>query len=301
MSQFHQMTFEIPSHGAYLGGVRFFTHEKAPAVLCLHGMIENGRIFYSRSGKGLAPWLQRQGVDTFVADFRGRGASRPKISEGLQFGQTDLITKDIPDLINFTYNQKQQTPLFVITHSWSGVMLMASLCRHPELLPMIKGVVFFGTKRTIRTWSLARLIELEVFWNRLLLLGSRTVGYLPAKKWRVGADDETYLTQKHSVDWIRSDKWVDPVDCFDYSRAIGQMTLPPLLAFAGKNDAYLGNPSDCKDFVREIGLEGKAEFHTLGQDNGHLLDYDHISLLTAPEGERDHFLVMGEWMGKHGR
>ncbi|HIN39000.1 MAG TPA: esterase, partial [Flavobacteriales bacterium] len=36
---------------------RFFTDKKGQPVLMLHGSIENGKIFYSSSGKGLAPYL----------------------------------------------------------------------------------------------------------------------------------------------------------------------------------------------------------------------------------------------------
>ncbi len=33
---------------------------------------------------------------------------------------------------------------------------------------------------------------------------------------------------------------------------------------------------------------------------GHLLDYDHVSLLTAPEAEKDHFILMWDWIKKSG-
>ena len=36
---------------------------QAPAVLMVHGMMSNGRVFYSQGGKGLAPWLARQGYE----------------------------------------------------------------------------------------------------------------------------------------------------------------------------------------------------------------------------------------------
>lgn len=292
-----EMNFEILSHDAYLGGVRFLNREDSPGVLCLHGMLENGGIFYSRSKKGLAPWLQKNKFEVFVADFRGRGFSRPSIRQGLRFGQTDLILKDIPDLIEFTYSQRKDRPFFVVTHSWSGVLLMAALARFPKLLSKVQGVVFFGTKRTIRSWNWQRFVELEIFWNRLLLATSKWKGYLPAKEFKIGSDDETYLTQKHSINWIRENRWIDPVDKFDYGEAIKDLDLPPLLSFAGLNDAYLGNPKDCMRFVNETyGNKEKAQFVLLSRENGHSLDYDHVNMLTAPEAEGDHFLLMVEWM-----
>ncbi|HEY9044239.1 MAG TPA: alpha/beta hydrolase, partial [Rheinheimera sp.] len=46
-------------------------------VLMLHGAIENGRIFYSHSGKGLGCYLADNGFMVYCADFAGRGLSKP--------------------------------------------------------------------------------------------------------------------------------------------------------------------------------------------------------------------------------
>jgi len=58
---------------------RFFNDKMGQPVVMLHGSIENGKIFYSSSGKGLAPFLADQGYDVFVPDFRGKGKSTPPI------------------------------------------------------------------------------------------------------------------------------------------------------------------------------------------------------------------------------
>lgn len=50
-------------------------------VLMIHGMVEDGRIFYHPSGKGLGCYLARQGYEVYVADLRGtaRFQSRPPV------------------------------------------------------------------------------------------------------------------------------------------------------------------------------------------------------------------------------
>ncbi|MBL7685765.1 MAG: alpha/beta hydrolase, partial [Deltaproteobacteria bacterium] len=40
---------------------RFYTQEEAVKIWMLHGSVENGKIFYSENGKGLAPYLAQQG------------------------------------------------------------------------------------------------------------------------------------------------------------------------------------------------------------------------------------------------
>ena len=75
---------------------RVYRDPEGPPIFLLHGSIENGRIFYSEKGKGLAPYLAAAGFDLYVGDLRGRGLSRPRIGRSSAYGQTEAITEDIP-------------------------------------------------------------------------------------------------------------------------------------------------------------------------------------------------------------
>ena len=55
------------------------TEPKGIPVLMIHGIVEDGRIFYHNSGKGLGSFLAKHGYDVYVADLRGIGKSTPKI------------------------------------------------------------------------------------------------------------------------------------------------------------------------------------------------------------------------------
>ena len=70
-----------------------------PVVLLIHGAVENGKIFYTHSNKGLAPFLAEQGYCCYVADLRGRGESKPAICKQARYGQTEAIVEDIPAFI----------------------------------------------------------------------------------------------------------------------------------------------------------------------------------------------------------
>ena len=119
-------------------------------VLLVHGAIENSRIFYSESGKGLAPFLARHGFDTYSADLRGRGLSEPRISRRSRHGQFESITEEIPAYIEMIRARRgADTPQLWMAHSWGGVLLLAVLARFPEYRKLVSGIVFFGTKRSI--------------------------------------------------------------------------------------------------------------------------------------------------------
>lgn len=135
-------------------------------VLYLHGAVENGRIFYSQSGKGLGCFLAEQGFIGYAADFAGRGLSTPRLSEGLQQSQQQMICQDIPALLNYVYQQHQQK-IILICHSWAGVLAAASLARFPELTTKVLAKVCFGSKRVISVNSFARKLKIDLCWNRL--------------------------------------------------------------------------------------------------------------------------------------
>ncbi|MDX1536671.1 alpha/beta fold hydrolase [Arsukibacterium sp.] len=263
-------------------------------VLYLHGAIENGRIFYSNSGKGLACYLADQGFIGYCADFAGRGLSQPSLSTGFNQSQHQVITRDIPALIEFVYQQHQQ-PLTVIAHSWGGVLLAASLARFPELLCKVRAKVYFGTKRVISVRSLERKIKIDWLWSRFAPWLGRKYGYIPARKWGFGADNEPTEFLTDTINWINGAPFADLTDGFDYAAASQQTDWPPSWHFAAVNDTVLGHPVDVQHFINETGQQD-GKYILLGRAAGYLHDYDHISMLTHPKATEDHFIQLNQWL-----
>ncbi len=98
----------------------------------VHGAIENGRIFYTESGKGLACFLARHGYQVYVADLRGRGLSTPAIAEQAEHGQHELITEDMPALHRWIAARHAGFKLHWMAHSWGGVIMASTLVRFPS-------------------------------------------------------------------------------------------------------------------------------------------------------------------------
>lgn len=263
-------------------------------VLYLHGAVENGRIFYSQSGKGLGCFLAEQGFIGYAADFAGRGLSTPRLSEGLQQSQQQMICQDIPALLNYVYQQHQQK-IILICHSWAGVLAAASLARFPELTTKVLAKVCFGSKRVISVNSFARKLKIDLCWNRLAPWLGQRYGYVPAKRWRLGADDEPTQFLLDTVRWIRGEPFVDCSDGFDYQAACQRTNWPPLWHFAAEKDELLGHPQDVQAFIEEASQQ-QARFTLLGRAAGYQHPYDHISMLTAPLARNEHFAELANWL-----
>lgn len=258
--------------------------DKAP-VLLVHGAIEDGRIFYSESNKGLACELAKAGHPTYVVDLRGRGLSEPSIKEQYNHGQFEAITETLPLAHAFVY-QRHACAVHWIAHSWGGVLLASVLSRYQELVPQVASQVYFGTKRSVHSWSVERLLKIELFWHLVGPVIARVKGYLPAKEMGVGADNETQLSLREGRHWVKKRPWTDLRDNFDYFSSAKSVSWPKTWLIAAINDNALGNPIDVQHFADEMGVD---KVSVLSKDNGNLVDYDHINMLVHPLAKDDHF------------
>lgn len=260
-----------------------------PPVLLIHGSIESGKIFFSASGKGFAPYLAQQGFDVFVADLRGKGSSLPAVSKKSKASQTDTITGEIPFLVEKIKEITGKNELHFGAHSWGGVLLLSAYALfYPEW--HIKSMIFFGTKRRIgiRNWN--KFLIIDMGWCLIGILSSWLYGYLPAKKLKMGSDDEPKKFYRQVNKWVYSKKWIDPETKFNYREKLKQLHLPPIHFFTGKNDKLLGHPDDVHRLAMETGQI--EHIHILSKANGNLHDYNHINILTHGDAVNDHFPVV---------
>lgn len=266
-------------------------------VLMFHGAIENGKIFYTESGKGFASYLAEQGYDVYVADFRGRGLSTPKIDGGSNFGQHETIVHDIPALIEYVYDLTKQ-PMHVVCHSWGGVLFGSALARFPDLLPHVRSQLCFGTKRRVSVWNIERVLKVSLVWNFLSPIITKRTGFLNAVKYGIGSDNETHQSIIEGVNWVKSKTWIDPIDNFDYSAAAQKIEWPATWHITGIKDFALGHAQDVKLFINESS-KNAARFSNLSKKGGYKLDYDHINILTSPRAPNDHFPEIVDWLKQH--
>ncbi len=262
-------------------------------MFLVHGSIENGHIFYSKSGKGFAPYLAQQGYDVFVADLRGRGQSRPAISGKSAFGLDHTLTEDFPAFISKIQELKGDVPQYWGAHSWGGVLMLAYLAR-PAVPVQVQAMAFFASKRRISIWSPKKFLMVDVMWNWFAKATVAATGALYAKQLKMGSDSETKHTHRQTHQWVVQRRWLNWHDKYDYAAALQRMQLPPTLYLTGAKDDVLGHPVDVEKLMQETG-SSHSEFKVLSKANGQRHDYDHINILTHPDAQHDHFPEVVRW------
>jgi predicted alpha/beta hydrolase len=284
------------AHQEILHLKRFYSNPNSTPVLMIHGSIENGKIFYSSSGKGLAPYLAKNGYDVFVVDLRGRGLSTPSISKHSKHGLSEILHDDFPAYIHKIKEIKGNVPQHWIAHSWGGVMMLAYLAKYFGSV-RVASMVFFGTKRRLTVLNPERLWKINVMWYAMAQLGISLKGYIPAKEAKVGSDNETKKSHKQAKKWVQSKKWIDWNDKFDYATALKKIKLPPTLYLTGKNDHIICNPKDIKLLMKETG-EQDHQYKVMGKSTGYKHDYGHNDILTHVDAPNDVYPVVLDFMNQ---
>jgi alpha-beta hydrolase superfamily lysophospholipase len=276
------------------------------AVLFLHGSIENGRIFYSEKGRGLAAFLAQQGYHCYVADLRGRGKSEPVVGRGADHGQWESVVEDIPAIHQFVC-QRHGQGVHWIAHSWGGTLGSATLVRFPELRSTVRSLTMFGVKRQITVRSAEYYFKIAFIWQAVAKLSHWLWGYFPAKRLGFGADNEPWGSVWQVSHWIKNSRWQDPIDGFDYSAALQaqqeQLAAQPDSNYhwprswfiAGASDKVLAHVKDVQLLMDE--LQGAdMRLTLLAKANGYRHDYGHIDMLVHRDANGDHFQALPDWL-----
>ncbi|OUS23681.1 hypothetical protein A9Q99_26960 [Gammaproteobacteria bacterium 45_16_T64] len=268
----------------------------APPVLMLHGLLEDGTVFYSRSKRGLAYSMASAGFDVYIPDLRGKGRSWPHLSEILQYRVYDAVTSDIPTLLEAISTHCGSAPKFWVAHGWGGVLLTSFLARYPQYRSGTLGLVYFGTRRVASTQNLQRRVFVDALWGWLAGAVSKLRGFIPGGLLKMGPSDEFSSMRSENIAWMQGASWVDPSDKFDYGAALSEgLEYPPSLYIASKSDLTYGNPRDVSEFMREVGSHN-GRLIILDKEGGSQHNYRHSTMLTHPDAATDHFPLVLSWM-----
>lgn len=276
-------------HVAYLP-----SEENRATVLLLPGIANNCDVFQAQDF-GLARFLLEAGYSVFMADLRGKGRSWPKVNRYSGHGLNQMIQEDIPAVLKLVEKKMGHPPDYYVCQGAGGLLLSGFLSRNPEYVEQTKGLIYFGSRRTVVLRHWLQRMKWAVSWQVMAQFASSLFGYLPGKLLRLGNDNESQGIYSEYMTWCNESAWVDCGDQFNYSEAIHQKAdWPASLYFASQKDR-VAHPKDVLFFMKSLG-QHDGRLVTLGKKQGNLRNYTHASMLKHPDANLDHFPLMLEWM-----
>jgi predicted alpha/beta hydrolase len=191
----------------------------APVVVCLPAMGVRGS-FYGEFARSLS----KAGVHAVTSDLRGLGTSSVRPSRACDFGYHDILTRDVPALLDKVRGCLPQSPRFLLGHSLGGQLAVLYLAANPHAA---SGAILIAACNVYyKGWPAPRRFGVLGLALLLRLMGN-LLGYAPAG--RLGfAGNEARST---IVDWsnnCRTGTYVLKDSAQDYERLMSRLETPVL-------------------------------------------------------------------------
>ena len=259
--------------------VREASGGRAGVAVLAHAMMARKSEFERPLGDanaGLAHFLVERGWRTIALDFRGHGDSGPGAASGASCTYDDLVSRDLPAVIECARARAKRLPVVVFGHSLGGHAALAA-----------QGIGKLGADAIVciaaNVW-LPRLEPSRIRWaiKRATLAAATAVceqrGYFPARALRLGSDDETAAMIAALARFARTDEWASEDGAIDYLAGLSSVTVP-IVQIASEEDRLTCPPACAERFLDRCGGPRHFELVRRADDGG--AAPGHMALVTS--------------------
>jgi len=238
-----------------------------------HAMMVDRRTLDRPRGRGLVSSLAARCVACVWVDLRGHGQSGPRAGEGGDWGYDDLVELDVPALIAGARARFPSLPLALVGHSLFGHVSLAHLSRHAGTV--VDAVALLACNVPNPDWARRPIAyALKRALLEVAALSVRATGYVPARKLRMGSDDEAAIYVADFLRAARTRQW-RARDGFDYHAALATVKAP-VLALAGAGDRLMAPAADAHGLVAGV---PRLTFQEVGRATGLAFDPGHMDVV----------------------
>lgn len=250
-------------------------------VLMTSGMFTGRGFWVSPRGLGIVAELASRGFDVYILERRDLGQS-PKNMQA-RAGLNQAIMYDLP-AVQGLIAQRNPQKLFLMGHSFGGVMMAASLATKHMNQENIAGLVMFGSQLTVDKPFLNPIGS----WLPKLLC--KILGYFPSKRLKMGPYNEPPAAMLDAINWVSAAKARGE---FVFWKGFSSLSIP-VLSHAGGNDT-VDPPAGVKALLDKCGSADKT-YRLLGKADGYSADYDHVGMVVSKGAAAEIWPAVAEWM-----
>jgi len=252
-------------------------------IVFLPGMFSNRRFWLSDKGIGLASYLHKQGYECWMIDRRGLGESSKNDYKTANLHH--CMEYDLPAVQRLIENETQLAA-FWFGHSFGGVVIAKSIALGKLDTDKIAGLVNFSSQLTVDKPFLNPPLSI------LITVFTRTLGYFPSKKFKMGPENEAPDTMRDCVRLVSSAKTKKKPNFWSGFENV----TAPVLSICSEGDSVDPHPG-CKELMDNMGSNDKT-FALHGKKHGHLQDYNHVSLVISKDAQKEIWPMISNWLEK---
>ena len=252
-------------------------------VLLAHGTFSN-----HRTCGGLARYLTGRGFDCWLLDYEGHGESNtvePAADfESLFLSGTGCALRYVSD----TTGRK----VHWVGHSGGGLAALMAIARQPELLDRLQSLSLLASQASDAGQLPSHRLILRTF-----SLLTRALGYVPARRLKLGPDDENAAVMMQWYDWNLAGRWTgtDGLDYLSTLRQLEDFQRLPLLGMAGSGDWFIAPAYACRELHEQLPSETKTWLEC-GVQHGYSENYSHARLVSSRSSAREIWPRIGNWL-----
>jgi len=255
-------------------------------IFLTHGTFSNKNICL-----GIANYFVIQGYCCYIMEWRNHGKSTPTKT---RFNFETIALYDINTVFSYLFEDLRLKSIHCITHSGGGIALSMFLIKHNIYNHKIDSITMFACQ--VFGAAALRKNKIKILISKYLTL---LVGYIPAKKIRLGPHNESYYTMKQWFDWNLKKKFYSTDKKFNYKSNMVDVKTP-IYSISAKGDTFIAPSIGCKMFLESFGNPDNI-FKTYSTDSGNLENYDHSRIIMSKNSAKEIWPSVLKWIEKNKR
>ncbi len=252
-------------------------------MLLAHGTFSN-----HRTCGGLARYLASRGFDCWLLDYEGHGDS-DSVEPAADF--ESLFLSGTYSALQFVHDTTGQK-VHWIGHSGGGLAALMAIARQPRSLEYLQSLVMLASQASDAGQLPSHRLILRAF-----TLLTRALGHVPARRLKLGPDNEAAAVMLQWYAWNLTGHWTG-ADGLDYLDALKQckgFEQLPLLCMAGSGDWFIAPPIACRNLYSQLPGENKTWLEC-GLQQGYSENYSHARLVSSRSSAREIWPRIGTWL-----
>lgn len=261
-------------------------------ILLIHGTFSDKRV-----SLGVAGYLARLGHSCYIMEWRGHGDSSIPFDK---FNFETIAFYDIAATFTYLFDELKLNNLHAVTHSGGGICLTMFLTQHQHYINKINSVSMvacqaYGAVRNPQSYTKIALLKTM----------TRLLGYVPAKRFKLGTINESYHTMSQWFNWNLKQNFKSslPKNHSNYKKNVDyRQQMPaittPIYAISAKGDTFIAPPSGCQLFLNDFNNSAN-NFREFAIENGDLENYSHSRVILSGNAAKEVWPTIAAWIAKH--
>jgi len=255
-------------------------------IFLTHGTFSNKNICL-----GIANYFAMQGYCCYIMEWRNHGESS---SSKNKFNFETIALYDLKTVFTYLFEELKLKSIHCITHSGGGISLCMLLIKYKIYDEKIKSITMFACQVFGASFTIRNKVKI-LFSKSLTFL----IGYIPAKKIKLGPHNESYFTMRQWFDWNIKRNFYSTDKTFDYETNMTNIKTP-IYAISAKGDSFIAPSFGCKIFLESFNNPYNI-FKEFSAKNGNLEDYNHSRIIMSRNSAKEIWPSVLKWIEKNER